>query len=78
MSEVQEPRDELPRQRLFDLLPRRSLVRITVLLAMLAGVVILQRRAGAMAGCMGDAMIPSRGESAPRVRGGAPPTPRTP
>ena len=56
MSEPRED-DEEPRRGFWATLPRGSVTRVFILLALLAGVVVLQRKAGAIAGCMNQAFM---------------------
>ncbi len=65
--------DEIPRQSLFQLLPRRSLAKIAMLLAMLVAIVVLQRRAGLVANCAQQTFIAPAPRSAPPVRVQQPP-----
>ena len=61
---MSEPRngDEELRRGFLATLPRGSITRVFILLAMLVGVVLLQRRAGAIAGCMNQTfMLPQPG-----------------
>jgi hypothetical protein len=69
--------DDIPRQSFFELLPKRSIAKIVVLIAMLVGIVVLQRRAGFVAGCAQSTFVaPStRSGTAPRVRIESPATP---
>ena len=74
MSEPCGPdRDEEPRQGFWSSLPRGTITRVFVLLALLAGVVLLQRKAGAIAGCMNQSfMLPQpRAIGTPVKRGDA-------
>lgn len=50
-----EPQDEPPRQSFWNSLPKRSLPRVLLLLAMLAGILYLRQRTEAIAGCMENA-----------------------
>ncbi len=66
---MSEPRngDEELRRGFLATLPRGSITRVFILLALLAGVVVLQRRASAIAGCMNQTfMLPQ-----PRAAGPA-------
>lgn len=45
---------EIPRHGFLAAMPKRSLSRILLLLAALAGIVYLRQRTGAIAGCMAD------------------------
>ena len=49
--------DEEPRRGFFASMPRGTVTRVFILLALLAGVVLLQRRAGAIAGCMNQTFM---------------------
>jgi hypothetical protein len=61
----------------FETIPRGTITRVLILLAALAGIVVLQRKTGAIAGCMSQAfMAPAprsdvRADKAegPRIRG---------
>lgn len=57
MSDDKKPddRDEIPRQSLWSALPKRSVSRVLILLALLAGILVLRARAGSIAGCMSEA-----------------------
>ena len=46
--------DELPRRSFWSAVPRRSLSRVLLLLAMLAGILYLRARTGSIASCMSD------------------------
>jgi hypothetical protein len=59
--------DDIPRQRFFDLVPKRNLAKIAVLVAMLAAIVALQRRSGSIAGCVQTSLFPQ-----PRARSATP------
>jgi hypothetical protein len=48
-------KDEIPRQGFWAALPRRSLSRVLILLAMLVGIIYLRQRASSIAACMSDA-----------------------
>jgi hypothetical protein len=58
---VSEPRnhnlDEELRRGFWSSLPRGTITRVFVLLALLVGVVLLQRKAGAIAGCMNQTFM---------------------
>jgi hypothetical protein len=56
---VSEQRDghEQLRKGFFVTMPRGTITRVFILLALLAGVVLLQRRAGAIAGCMNQTLM---------------------
>jgi hypothetical protein len=52
--------DDKPRKGLLVSLPRGTFTRVLILLALLAGVIVLQRRAGAISGCMSQTfMLPA-------------------
>ena len=58
---MSEPRthngDEEPRRGFWASLPRGTITRVFVLLALLVGVILLQRKAGAIAGCMNQTFM---------------------
>ncbi len=56
MSEQREGDEEL-RKGLFATMPRGTVTRVFILCALLAGVVLLQRKAGAIAGCMNQTFM---------------------
>jgi hypothetical protein len=47
--------DPLPRQSIWAHIPKRSLSRVLLLLALLAGILYLRKQATTIAGCMSDA-----------------------
>jgi len=47
--------DEIPRQGFLAAMPKRTLSRVVVLLAALAGIIYLRQRTNSIAGCMADA-----------------------
>jgi hypothetical protein len=49
--------EEEPRKGFWATVRRGTITRVLVLLALLAGVVVLQRKAGAIAGCMNQAFM---------------------
>jgi hypothetical protein len=49
------PDDPLPRRSIWSGIPKRSLSRVVLLLALLAGILYLRQRAPAMANCMSEA-----------------------
>jgi hypothetical protein len=58
MDELEEqppPDDPLPRRSVWSSIPKRSLSRALLLLAMLVGILYLRQRAPAMASCMSEA-----------------------
>jgi hypothetical protein len=61
--------DQIPRQSLWATLPKRSLPRVLILLALLAGILVLRARAGSIAGCMSEAFrAPAPAQPGVRVR----------
>lgn len=60
MTTTNDENDEIPRQRFFDLLPKRSIAKIVVLLGMLVAIVFLQRQSGSIAGCVQSGLFPER------------------
>lgn len=59
---------EIPRQGFWAAMPRRSLSRVLLLLALLAGILYLRQRTTAIAGCMENAFRmppPARPEGVP-------------
>ena len=74
---MSEPRDhednEETRKGFWATLPRGTITRVFVLLALLAGVVVLQRKAGAIAGCMNQTfMLPQPRAVGTSADGGEP------
>jgi hypothetical protein len=57
VSELGNRDDEERRKSLWATLPRGVFTRVFILLALLAGVVVLQRKAGAIAGCMNQTFM---------------------
>jgi hypothetical protein len=55
--------DELPRQGFWMAVPKRSLFRLLLLLAMLAGILYLRHQTTSIAGCMSNAFSVPPGES---------------
>jgi hypothetical protein len=51
----QDPKDEVPRLGFWESIPKRTLSRVVLLLALLAVIIYLRQRTGAIAGCMSDA-----------------------
>lgn len=49
--------EEIPRRSLLATIPKRTFYRVVVLLAALAGIVYLQQRTSAIAGCMANAFV---------------------
>lgn len=49
------PDDDLPRKGFFETIPRGTIARVVLLLAALVGIIVLQRKTGAIAGCMDQA-----------------------
>ncbi len=57
-SEPERPpdeKDQIPRQGFWAAVPKRSLSRVLILLALLAAIIYLRQRAGAIAACMSEA-----------------------
>ncbi|MGA7743586.1 MAG: hypothetical protein ABSF35_00405 [Polyangia bacterium] len=74
---MSEPRDhedeEEPRKGFWATLPRGTITRVFVLLMLLASVVVLQRKAGAIAGCMNQTfMLPQPRAIGTSADGGEP------
>jgi uncharacterized membrane protein len=65
-------RDEIPRQSLLAAMPKRTFVRVLVLIAALIGIVYLRERTSSIAGCMSSAFRvlppPARESSTSPVR----------
>ena len=58
MSEPREDRDdEGPRKGFWATMPRGTIARVLVLLVLLAGVVVLRHKTGAIAGCLNQAFM---------------------
>jgi hypothetical protein len=58
----------------FESIPRGTITRVLILLAALAGIIVLQRKTGAIAGCMSQAFMapaphPERPSEGSRIRG---------
>lgn len=74
--------DPIPRQKLLELLPRRSLLKALTLLLMLGAIVYFQRHAGRVAEHVSKTMGPLLGgnpaSSAPAPRPAPPAKPTTP
>jgi len=73
MSLEQEPepgrQDEIPRQGFWAAMPRRSLSRVLIMLALFAGIIYLRQRTGWIAGCMENAFrMPPPAQPGVRVR----------
>jgi hypothetical protein len=68
-QEEQPPtHEELPRKGFWATMPKRSLMRVLLLLALLAGIIYLRQRTGTIAGCMENAFRvppPTRPEGVP-------------
>jgi hypothetical protein len=60
--------DDIPRLGFFQLVPKRSLVKIAMLLFMLAGIIFIQSRSSTLIKRITDVVMP-----APPPAGGAPP-----
>jgi len=64
-----EGRDEIPRLGFWASMPKRSLSRVLILLAMLVGILYLRQRTGSIAGCMENAFrMPPIEQPGVRVR----------
>ncbi len=66
-----EPDDRPPRDSLWALIPRRSLTMVVALLIILAGVIALRQRTGALARAFSQALLgaqPAGPPPPPRVR----------
>jgi len=63
--------DEEPRKSFWASLPRGTITRTFILLALLAGVIVLQRKAGAIAGCMNQTFMLPQPRAAGTATGGA-------
>ena len=72
--------DEIPRQGFWASMPKRTLSRVLISLALLAGILYLRQRTGAIAGCMSNAfLMPPPGQPVgPRVRARILPPPPAP
>jgi hypothetical protein len=73
MSPTQEQQpgqdDGIPRQGFWASMPKRSVPRVLLLLAALAGVIYLRQHTGAIAGCMADAFrMPQAQQPGVRVK----------
>ncbi len=62
---------EEPRAGFWATLPRGTVTRVLLLLALLAVVVILQRKAGAIAGCMSQSFMAPQSRTVGAPRGDA-------
>jgi len=60
--------DELPRQGFWATMPKRTLTRVLVLLAALAGIIYLRQHTGSISGCMADAFVGPQPGQGVRVR----------
>jgi hypothetical protein len=63
--------DEEPRAGFWATLPRGTVTRVLILLALLVGVVVLQRKAGAIAGCMNQSFMAPQPRALGMPRGDA-------
>jgi hypothetical protein len=63
--------DEEPRAGFWATLPRGTIMRVLLLLALLAVVVALQRKAGAIAGCMSQSFMAPQPRAVGAPRGDA-------
>jgi hypothetical protein len=68
-----EPLPPLPRQRWRELVPRRSLARVVVLLGLLIAVLTLRQRSASIIHILDNLMAPAPAQQAPRVRFAPPP-----
>ena len=60
---------EIPRRGFWASMPKRSVPRVLLLLAALAGVIYLRQQTGAIAGCMADAFrMPQARQPGVRVK----------
>ena len=50
-----DPEDEIPRLGFWAAMPKRTLSRVILLVALLVVIIYLRQRTGAIAGCMSDA-----------------------
>ena len=61
--------DEIPRHTLFSAIPKRTLTRVLVLLAVLGAILYLRERTSSIAGCMSTAFqVPPAAAPQPSVR----------
>jgi hypothetical protein len=69
-DEEKHPEEEIPRQGVLSAIPKRSVYRVLVLLAALAGIIYLRQRTGSIASCMSDAfhVLPPATPGAPAMR----------
>jgi hypothetical protein len=63
--------DEEPRAGFWATLPRGTVTRVLILLALLVGIVVLQRKAGAIAGCMNQSFMAPQPRALGTPRGDA-------
>jgi len=71
--------DEIPRQGFWSAVPKRSLSRVLVLLAMLAAIIYLRQRAGSLAACMSESFrAPPPAPAGVRVKAVIGPPPAVP
>ena len=70
--------DPIPRQRLLELLPRRSLLKAVTLLLMLGAIIYFQRHAGRMAEQLSKTMGPLLGGNSASTAPASPPSPSPP
>jgi hypothetical protein len=64
-------RDEIPRQSFWATMPKRSVVRVLILLAALLGIIYLREQTSSIAGCMSNAFrapAPNSTQTAARAR----------
>ena len=70
-EQEEEPgrQEEIPRRSFWDSMPKRSLSRVLILLALLAGIIYLRQRTGWIAGCMENAFrMPPPAQPGARVK----------
>ena len=65
MTRLPRPDDEIPRQSVWALIPRRSLVKVVLLLALLVTIIFFQRHADRMATFLNRSFAPLTGSSPP-------------
>jgi hypothetical protein len=52
-------KDEIPHQGFLTAMPKRSVYRVVLLLAMLAGILYLRQKTGSISGCMANSLAPA-------------------
>ncbi len=72
------PRDDLriPRKSFFQLLPRRSLAHVVLMLAILFGIIVLRRRSGTIVKNLSESLMPLFPPAPPGAPLRSPPTVR--